>query len=141
MPAIQSLPGPSERPPWWRDRRVIPWLVQGGVALLVLSVIAFLLGNLVHNLTARGLLLSWRWLGQPAGFDISETVLPFDASMPYWRGLAAGLANTLRTVVFGLVGATLLGTLAGMASFSRNGLLRGLTRVYVETIRNIPLLL
>jgi general L-amino acid transport system permease protein len=120
---------------------VIPWLVQGGVALLVLSVMAFLLGNLVHNLTARGLLLSWRWLGQPAGFDISETVLPFDASMPYWRGLAAGLANTLRTVVFGLVGATLLGTLAGMASFSRNGLLRGLTRVYVETIRNIPLLL
>jgi len=95
---------------------VIPWLVQGVVALLLLVLIAFLLG-------------------------IAETLLPFDAGLPYWRGLAAGLVNTLRAVITGLVGATLLGTLAGMASFSRNGLLRGLTRAYVETIRNIPLLL
>jgi len=127
--------------PWWRDRRVVPWLVQAVVGLLVLLLIAFLLGNLVRNLTAAGLLLSWRWLGQPAGFDIAETVLPFDASMPYWRGLAAGLANTIRAVLVGLVGATALGTLAGMASFSGNGLLRGLARTYVELIRNIPLLL
>jgi general L-amino acid transport system permease protein len=141
MPMPQPLHEPADRPPWWRDRRVIPWLVQGVVALLLLILIAFLLGNLVHNLTARGMLLSWRWLGEPAGFDISETLLPFDAGLPYWRGLAAGLANTLRAVIAGLVGATLLGTLAGMASFSRNGLLRGLTRAYVETIRNIPLLL
>ena len=113
----------------------------GVVGLLVLLLIAFLLGNLVRNLTAAGLLLSWRWLNQPAGFDISETILPFDAAMPYWRGLAAGLVNTLRAVLVGLVGATALGTLAGMASFSRNGLLRGIARVYVEVIRNIPLLL
>jgi general L-amino acid transport system permease protein len=127
--------------PWWRDRRVVPWLVQAAVGLVVLLLIAFLLGNLVRNLTAAGLLLSWRWLGQPAGFDIAETVLPFDAGMPYWRGLAAGLANTIRAVLVGLVGATALGTLAGMASFSGNGLLRGLARTYVELIRNIPLLL
>ncbi|MFM8975275.1 MAG: ABC transporter permease subunit, partial [Vulcanococcus sp.] len=55
--------------------------------------------------------------------------------------LLAGLANTLRVVVTGLVGATLLGTLVGTASFSSNGLLRRLARVYVEVIRNIPLLL
>lgn len=127
--------------PWWRDRRVVPWLVQAAVGLVVLLLIAFLLGNLVRNLTAAGLLLSWRWLGQPAGFDIAETVIPFDAGMPYWRGLAAGLANTIRAVLVGLVGATALGTLAGMASFSGNGLLRGLARTYVELIRNIPLLL
>jgi general L-amino acid transport system permease protein len=141
MPESQALLDPAHRPPWWRDRRVIPWLVQGVVALVLLVLIAFLLGNLIHNLTTRGMLLSWRWLGAPAGFDISESLLPFDASLPYWRGLAAGLANTLRAVLTGLVGATLLGTLAGMASFSRNPLLRGFTRAYVETIRNIPLLL
>jgi general L-amino acid transport system permease protein len=127
--------------PWWRDRRVLPWLVQAAVGLVVLLLIAFLLGNLVRNLTAAGLLLSWRWLQQPAGFDIAETLLPFDAGMPYWRGLAAGFVNTVRAVLLSLVGATVLGTLAGMASFSRNGLLRGLARVYVEVIRNIPLLL
>jgi general L-amino acid transport system permease protein len=128
-------------PPWWRDRRVIPWLVQGVVGLVVLVVIAFLVGNLVRNLSAAGLLLSWRWLGQPAGFDLSESVLPFNAELPYWRALVAGLVNTLRAVAIGLVGSTLLGTLLGMAAFSSNGLLRRLAVVYVEVIRNIPLLL
>ncbi len=128
-------------PPWWRDRRVLPWVVQAVVGLLVLLLIAFLLGNLVRNLTAAGLLLSWRWLQQPAGFDISESVIPFNAQLPYWRALAAGLVNTIRAVLVGLVGATLLGTLVGMASFSHNGLLRRLARVYVEVVRNIPLLL
>lgn len=127
--------------PWWRDRRVVPWLVQGGGGLVVLLLIAFLLGNLVRNLTAAGLLLSWRWLGQPAGFDIGESVVPFSAELPYWRGLLAGLANTLRVVISGLIGATVLGTLAGMANFSSNGLLRRLVRLYVEVVRNIPLLL
>ncbi len=127
--------------PWWRDRRVLPWLVQGSVGLVVLVLIAFLLSNLVRNLTAAGLLLTWRWLGQPAGFDIGESLLPFQADMPYWRALLAGLANTLRVVVSGVVGATLLGTLAGMASFSSNGLLRGVVRLYVEVVRNIPPLL
>ncbi len=127
--------------PWWRNRRVLPWLVQGAVGLVVLLLMAFLLGNLVRNLTAAGLLLSWRWLGQPAGFDIGESVLPFSAELPYWRALAAGLVNTLRVVVTGLIAATLLGTLAGMANFSSNGLLRRLVRLYVELVRNIPLLL
>ena len=108
---------------------------------MVLLLIAFLLGNLVRNLTAAGLLLSWRWLGQPAGFDIGESVVPFSAELPYWRGLLAGLANTLRVVISGLIGATVLGTLAGMANFSSNGLLRRLVRLYVEVVRNIPLLL
>ena len=111
------------------------------VALAVGVVVAFLLSNLLLNLTARGLLLSWSWLGQPAGFDLAETILPFDASLPYWRAMLAGLVNTLRVVIAGLVGATVLGTLIGTASFSSNGLLRGLARVYVEVIRNIPLLL
>jgi general L-amino acid transport system permease protein len=131
----------STAPPWWRNRRYLPWLVQGVVALAVGVVVAFLLTNLLLNLTARGLLLSWSWLGQPAGFDLAETILPFDASLPYWRAMLAGLVNTLRVVIAGLVGATLLGTLIGTASFSSNGLLRGLARVYVEVIRNIPLLL
>lgn len=131
----------SEVTPWWSNRRYLPWLVQGVVALLVVVVVAFLFTNLLLNLTSRGLLLSWSWLGQPAGFDLAETILPFDASLPYWRAMLAGLVNTLRVVITGLVGATVLGTLIGTASFSSNGLLRRLARVYVEVIRNIPLLL
>ncbi|MFM7269927.1 MAG: ABC transporter permease subunit [Cyanobium sp.] len=141
LPPPAALDSPGASVPWWRDRRVVPWLLQGAVALAVLLVIAFLLSNLIRNLTAAGLLLSWSWLGQPAGFDIAETVLPFQASDPYWRGLLAGLVNTLRVVIAALIGSTALGTLLGMASFSGNGLLRGLTRAYVEVVRNIPLLL
>jgi general L-amino acid transport system permease protein len=127
--------------PWWRNRRLLPWLLQGAVGLAVLVVIALLMTNLVRNLTAAGLLLSWRWLGQPAGFDLSETLLPFNASMSYGRALLVGLVNTLRVIVIALVGSSLLGLLVGMAAFSRNGLLRGLARVYVEVVRNVPLLL
>ncbi|MCX5943552.1 MAG: ABC transporter permease subunit [Cyanobacteria bacterium] len=131
----------GKSPPWWQNRRLVPWLVQASVGLVLVVVIAFLLGNLVRNLSAAGLLLSWRWLGQPASFDIAETLLPFNASQPYWRGLLAGLVNTLRVVGLGFVGATLVGTLVGSASFSRNGLVKRLARIYVELIRNIPLLL
>ncbi|WP_094554515.1 ABC transporter permease subunit [Synechococcus sp. 1G10] len=130
-----------KRIPWWRDRRVVPWIVQAAVGLVLLLVITLLVGNLVRNLTAAGMLLSWRWLGQPASFDVAESLIPFDASMPYWRALLVGLVNSLRVILVGLVGATLLGTAMGMASFSGNGLLRRLARVYVEVIRNIPLLL
>ena len=138
---MPSAVTPAAPPPWWRNRRLMPWLVQAVVGLLVLVLVAFLVGNLVRNLSQAGLLLSWRWLHNPAGFDIAETTVPFDAAMPYWRGLLAGLANTLRVVLLGLIGATVLGTAVGVASFSTNGLLRRLARVYVELIRNIPLLL
>ena len=127
--------------PWWRNRRLIPWLVQAAVGLLVLVLVAFLVGNLVRNLAAAGLLLTWRWIGNPAGFDIAGSWLPFSAEQPYRWALLAGLVNTLRVVVIGLIGASIVGTAVGVASFSGNALLRGLARVYVELIRNIPLLL
>ncbi|MEB3270573.1 MAG: ABC transporter permease subunit [Synechococcus sp.] len=123
------------------SRRALPWLVQGVVGLLLLLLITFLLANLVRNLSAAGLLLTWRWLGQPAGFDVSESLLTFSPDLPYWRALLVGLVNTLRAVIIGLIGSTLLGTLVGMASFSSNALLRKLVRLYVEINRNIPLLL
>jgi general L-amino acid transport system permease protein len=133
--------GPAAPIPWWRNRRLVPWLVQAAVGLSVLVLVAFLMTNLVRNLTAKGMLLSFGWIDNPAGFPIAETVLPYDPDMPYWRALAAGMVNTLRVVVVGLVLSSLLGTVAGAASFSSNGLLRRLARVYVEIIRNIPLLL
>jgi len=104
-------------------------------------VVALLLSNLEQNLTRAGLRLTLGWLNQPAGFDIAETLLPYKASDSYGRALAAGLVNTLRVVGIGLVLSTALGVVAGAASFSTNPLLRGLSRTYVEVVRNIPLLL
>ena len=127
--------------PWWRDSRKLGWLVQAAVGLGLLVVVALLLSNLEQNLTRAGLRLTLGWLNQPAGFDIAETLLPYKASDTYGRALAAGLVNTLRVVGIGLVLSTALGVVAGAASFSTNPLLRGLSRTYVEVVRNIPLLL
>ena len=127
--------------PWWRDSRKLGWLVQAAVGLGLLLLVALLLSNLEQNLTRAGLRLTLGWLNQPAGFDIAETLLPYKASDSYGRALAAGLVNNLRVVVIGLVLSTALGVVAGAASFSTNPLLRGLSRTYVEVVRNIPLLL
>ena len=127
--------------PWWRDNRKLGWLIQLVAGLFLLLAIALLLGNLERNLARAGLRLTLGWLNQPAGFDIAETLLPYRASDSYGRALLAGFVNTLRVVLSGLVLATALGVAVGAASFSGNLLLRGVTRVYVELVRNIPLLL
>lgn len=127
--------------PWWRDNRKLGWLIQLVAGLFILLAIALLLGNLERNLARAGLRLTLGWLNQPAGFDIAETLLPYRASDSYGRALLAGFVNTLRVVLSGLVLATALGVAVGAASFSGNPLLRGVTRVYVELVRNIPLLL
>lgn len=127
--------------PWWRDNRKLGWLIQLVAGLFLLLAIALLLGNLERNLARAGLRLTLGWLNQPAGFDIAETLLPYRASDSYGRALLAGFVNTLRVVVSGLVLATALGVAVGAASFSGNPLLRGVTRIYVELVRNIPLLL
>ena len=127
--------------PWWRDNRKLGWLIQLVAGLFLLLAIALLLGNLERNLARAGLRLTLGWLNQPAGFDIAETLLPYRASDSYGRALLAGFVNTLRVVLSGLILATALGVAVGAASFSGNPLLRGVTRVYVELVRNIPLLL
>ena len=127
--------------PWWRRRRLRPLLFQGVAGATLLVLLAFLFSNLVTNLSAAGMLLSWRWLGTPAGFDLGESPIGFNATQPYGLALLSGLLNTLRVVLAALVGATILGTAVGVASYSSNLLLRRLARLYVELIRNIPLLM
>jgi general L-amino acid transport system permease protein len=80
-------------------------------------------------------------LTQAAGFDIGESLYPFDSAQPYWQAFLVGVTNTLRVAVLGIILATVLGTLLGVGRFSRNALVRGLCLVYVEFFRNIPVLL
>lgn len=81
------------------------------------------------------------FLTQPAGFDIGETgVLVYDATQPLWRAMAVGLGNTLRVSLPAMVLATLLGTLLAMARRSSSPGLKFAGNVYVDTVRNVPLL-
>jgi len=133
---------PPKKTTWsWRSRAVRGLLWQALALAAVLLLLGWLAVNTAHNLQARGIQSGFDFLLQPAGFDIGETVLPYDADRPYWQAFAAGVLNTLRVALLGCVLVTLLGTAVGAGRLSRHPLLRGLCTAYVELFRNIPLLL
>ena len=101
----------------------------------------FLAHNTLENMRVRGIQSGFDFLSQAAGFDIGESLYPFDSGEPYWRAFLVGVTNTLRVAVLGIILATILGTLLGVGRFSRNALVRGLCLAYVEFFRNIPVLL
>ena len=125
----------------WRSKRSRNVLYQL-LAVLVIALFAWLLvSNTLANMRLRGIQIGFDFLSQPAGFDIGEGWLDYDATSPYWKAFLVGIVNTLRVAFVGCLLATLLGTLLGIARFSGNALLRGLSYGYVELFRNIPLLL
>jgi general L-amino acid transport system permease protein len=107
--------------------------------LVVILVAAFLVNNVVSGLRASNIPLGWRFLGQEAGFEIAEG-MPFRPTESYARAFVVGLVNTLRVAVGGILLATLLGLVVGVARLSSNWLVRTLAGGYVEVIRNTPLL-
>ena len=121
-----------------RKRRL---LIQIGAASLLLALLALLINNLAVNLIRTGLGLGLGWLGQPAGFALAETALPYAPSDTYLQALFMGWLNSLKVIVAGLVLSTVLGVAAGAARSSRHFLLRRLASSYVVVIRQVPLLL
>ena len=126
----------------WADPRLrgIVWQV---VIIGVLALIVWYLAhNTSRNLQARRIATGFGFLGQAASIPIGESLLPFTSSVStYGRALLIGVLNTLKLAVVGVVLATILGTLVGVARLSPNWLLSRIAGFYVETLRNIPLLL
>jgi uncharacterized protein (TIGR00730 family) len=112
-------------------------LAVGVIALIVW----FLAHNTATNMRQRGIQSGFGFLLGTAGFDIGESLFAFDSGESYLQAYLVGVTNTLRVAILGMVFTTLLGTLLGIGRFSRNALVRGLCRAYVEAFRNIPLLL
>ncbi len=140
---MASSPLSASRPPFYRDTRVIALVSQAFFIAALVVVGWFLYTNLTTNLSATknvaGSPLNWNFLGQTAGFAISEGPL-FRPEESYWRAYLVGIANTLRVSVAGIIFATILGVLAGVARVSNNWLLSKIALVYVEIIRSTPLL-
>jgi general L-amino acid transport system permease protein len=122
-----------------RDTRFIKFISQAIFLVLLLSVIAWLVGNLLEALDTRGLNLSFDFFSRTAGFNIGEGI-PMERTDSFWRAYIVGLVNTVRVILVGLLLATILGIFAGIALLSQNFLLRSLVNGYVEIIRNTPLL-
>ena len=123
------------------DERVKGWIWQLLVVGIAVAVVAWLWSNAVHNLSVRRIATGFAFLGREAGMPITDTWLPYSPRDTYLWAFTVGLVNTLRVAVIGIVLATVLGTAVGIARLSTNWLLSRLAAVYVETLRDIPLLL
>jgi general L-amino acid transport system permease protein len=124
---------------FWRDIRFLQVLAQAVFLLLVLILARWLISTLLENLEALGLSLSFSFLRRTAGFVLGQG-LPMERTDTFWYAYIVGLVNTIRAVVLGLLLATVLGIFAGIALLSPNWLLRNIVQVYVEIMRNTPLL-
>lgn len=93
------------------------------------------------NLEAQGITSGFDFLFKSTGWNVGFSLLEYKASDPYWRVLLIGVLNTLFLGVIGLVLATIIGAVVGMARSSEHNLARLTGAIYVETFRNIPLIL
>lgn len=109
--------------------------------VLLLLVIFWLGSNLSQNLQRLRLPFNFGFLATQAGFDIGEPPLPYRPTDTYLLALGVGLVNSLRVMLTGMVLATFMGITVGLARLSDNWLVRQLALIYVETLRNLPLLL
>lgn len=112
-------------------------LVFGGVFLLGW----YLVSNTMANLEAQDIATGFGFLEREAAFGISESVIAYSPESSYGRALLVGITNTLKVASIGIVLATILGTIIGIATVSKNWLLRFIGVTYIETFRNIPVLL
>ena len=128
----------SQRPPFYRDATIVKWIGQVAALLLVLFSMIFLVTRAGDNLTAKGIPTGYDFLGVNPGIDLSEGI---DTDPDTGgRALWVGMVNTIRLAIGGIFLATVLGVLVGTGRLSSNWLVRRLTSAYVETIRNVPLL-
>jgi len=97
--------------------------------------------NTLHNMESRGITTGFAFLDSTAGFGILMSLIEYDETYTYGRTFIVGLLNTLLVSVLGIIAATILGFIVGVARLSHNWLIAKLATVYVETLRNIPLLL
>ena len=127
-----------ERPPFYRDVTVVKWAVQVLALMLTIGALWFLAKQAGDNLRASNVPTDYNFLSVNPGIDLSSGI---DTDPDTGgRALWVGMVNTLRMAIAGIFVATIVGVLVGLARLSNNWLLRKLGTVFVETLRNVPLL-
>ena len=127
-----------QKTPLWRNATVLKWLAQIAVLIGVIALFVTLGSRAAANFSKSDITFGWDWLSNPTGVQIREGIDTFPDSGA--RALFVGLVNTLRVAISGIIVATILGTLIGIARLSKNWIVNKVATVYIETIRNVPLL-
>ncbi|HEX6387104.1 MAG TPA: ABC transporter permease subunit [Anaerolineae bacterium] len=141
----------NESIPFWRDVRVLGVLAQIAFVVFVIVAAGWFLGNVLENIGQLGAFrcpdgtinvrCGFTFLEIDAQFDISETPVEYEPSDSFGRALWVGVLNTVKVTFWGIILATILGTLAGIARLSPNWLVDNVAKWYVDIMRNTPLLL
>ena len=134
----------QEKIPFWRDSRIIKVVVQILVITAILFLIVIFGNNLVNNFRQLGLTFGFNFIVDPdlnSRFNIGDTPIPYQPSDPYYRAILVGLLNSLRVMITGIILAFFLGVIVGLGRLSDNWLVQKIATIYVEIIRNTPLLL
>jgi general L-amino acid transport system permease protein len=126
---------------FWNDPKRRAFVIQVIATIAVVGFLGLGIKNAVDNLTARGIASGFGFLGQRAGFAIVQHLIPFDESARYIDAFFVGLINTALVSALAIFFASLLGLIVGLGRLSQNWLIAKLALVYVEVLRNIPLLL
>ncbi|HEY9814614.1 MAG TPA: ABC transporter permease subunit [Candidatus Obscuribacterales bacterium] len=127
--------------PIWRDERFWKIAFQIITLVVVVAVLSLLITNLNRNLAQLGLRFGFGFLSNQAGFSVGENLVNYQPQDQYQKVIYAGLINSFRLIVVGIILATITGIVAGVASFSENWLVYKISRAYVGLVRNVPLLL
>jgi len=136
MTTLEPVP---RRPPPWRNTRVLRIGFQTAFVLVIALVLLYLFGNLMRNLDRQGIDTSFDYLSQPAGFAIGDS--DFRSTQSLFSALLVGVRNTAYVSLLGIVLASVLGVAVGVARLSSNWLVRRTAALYVESLRNVPVLL
>ncbi len=102
---------------------------------------AWLISNVAQNLQVLGKPIDFGFFGEPASYDINQRLLEYTSRDTHFRAALVGLLNTLVVAVLGCITATILGVAIGVLRLSNNWLIARLMTIYVETFRNVPVLL
>lgn len=125
----------------WQDGRVRAALAQGVVLLALAGLAWLMLQNVLDNLARLGLNTGFQFLSRPAGFGITQALIPYSEASSYGRALLVALVNTLALSAAAIAVATAIGFVVGLARLSSNPVIAWIALAYVDSLRNIPLLL
>ncbi len=132
---------PPAKPPIWNDPAFRAVAFQILAIVVVLAVAMFLVNNTIRNLERQNIASGFGFLGSTAGFSIGESLIDYEEANTYGRAFLVGLLNTIFVSFWGIILATIVGFLMGVARLSTNWLVNKLAMVYIEVLRNVPLLL
>ncbi len=142
MTVTTERPGPVFRIDMlWNDSRYRSTFLQIIALIVVMLSVLWLVNNVVENLAALGKEFSFSFMDTPSSYDINQRLIEYTSRSTHSTAAVVGMLNTLLIAVMGCTLATLIGVLAGVLRLSKNWIVARLMTVYIEGVRNVPVLI